>query len=300
MEVIYFFAAGSALYFGVRVYLLYRRYKQKNYEQSQPGFAEKYALAEEVIAAVKEVRSEVPTGILDLVKEAYENADYYEQRRSEIMEKVDEEFFVYGYKSFTGYRNMVEFALRHLPDDDMPQHTKQGGRDVTWSEDTLMYFARWASLKDYVVLQIIDYIKTNTWGRFATDEGQNRSANISAKLTDFRATAGESRKNLRREQDAILADRDLTEEDKGQQIRDLENLAESELRKLRLDLGIPDSSRGEQNFQKRLMGQVKMLSTKEEAKASLRKAMVENPDRSESIEELIDDIDSGDWEDWGS
>lgn len=299
MDIVYWFAAGSALYFGVRAFLLFRRYRQKENDRAQPDFAEKLAQAKAMTKAAGEARSELPEGLVDLVKEAYENTDYYEERRAEIKSvEASGDLFGYGYLAYSGYRNMAEFALRHLTDDDMLYSTESSGRQVKWTVDKLVYFARWAYLKDYVILQIIDYVKVNTWGRFATDRGQARSASIAAKLQDYRATAAETRLNLQREKGAVSANPALSEHDKEQQIRDLDAMADNELRRVRGELGIPESSASASEFQRKLMARVKKLRTMEEAKAALRKEMAARPDQEEAIEELIDDIDSGDWESW--
>ena len=292
------FAAASAAYFAVRLswYLWVLRSKQK--ERQQPNFPDKLKQARALIEMAKTAQAQIPLGLEDLVQEALDRPEFYKDRRQEI---TDGEYrWIFGDQAFTytAYRNMAEFALRHLPADEIPNRTRSDSRQEKWDLGQLMYYARWAVLREVVILAIVNRVEKYNRMRFATEKGLERSTKIAGKLHDYRSTAADVLKNLRRQQAAVYADRELATEEKIRQIDDLETLAEVELRALRRELGISEKISSEGAFQRKLIDRIKMLDTKQEAKAELEKKKRENPDMAEAIEELIADIDSGDWKDW--
>lgn len=300
--IVYVFAIVSFLYF---LFLFVRkRFRDKVFSSRELKFVKaedsqkNLELAREMVRAARTVQENLPVDLEDIVKEAFENPDHYTDRRAEIQSKALKHAFGFNVCTYTAHRNMAEFALRYLDPKEIPTMTESSGREVKWDVGTLIYYSRWAALREDVILRIVDYIKTFPRSRFATDEGLARNAEIESRIQDYRATAGSIAKKLRQEKSVVMSDRELSAEDKARQCRDLEILADAELKSLQSKLEIKHQLGEEETFLAKLKRRVHMMRTAQEAKAELKKTAEENPSMGEAIDDLIADIDSGDWKDW--
>lgn len=241
----FFMGMATALVLGGAAYALFlvlrdrNRAKQILKEQKESGFDAKLRLAKSLLAQIEHARSP-EFDLYHVASDAMSEfiTDAKEVSRGHELETRD----VFGHPASipVGHYKMAEFAKKHLA--HQPFVAKNDVRrisEVSW----------WASQREALVISIralytskvlfyVNAAREAETARFGSNEAQKATALMVARIRGAATSSSEIQKSVREEQARIMADDELTDDEKGAICNSIERLGEVEVLRITRKMGI--------------------------------------------------------------